>query len=376
MSFTLSVPGRELGPYEAIQYPNGDIKGDIKPILYDTASIHLLDQLQSFALCYKESKNLSGKKVSFVDVVNMESGEFYSLQVSNIYYFNVFAGIPHIIGKVGNNLVYYEKFGKSLKPVEADGDKHELTPLGAFDMFLTYDDNYFYPLIFSEIHRKIAKIKKFYDYYGWRSYVDPNGGEHFVMMIEDERSTEDDPYWYWVDNFVPISEKIILDDDQYVEDWNLDPYGNIKFTITNGSKYHIDKNEGSMVPGWDGLSESTNFSFIREYDDTDADEIVGKNENGSFIIDRNLTTISREDQKKIIYFPKFVWCLSPSEADRATPCFLMMKDDGQIVLVDSKSQILCGTDLKYEYDITTALIQKSLLTVTLSDKTVYTYIIV
>jgi hypothetical protein len=73
--------------------------------------------------------------------------------------------------------------------------------------------------------------------------VDPNGGEHFVMMIEDERSTEDDPYWYWVDNFVPISEKIILDDDQYVEDWNLDPYGNIKFTITNGSKYHIDKNE-------------------------------------------------------------------------------------------------------------------------------------
>jgi hypothetical protein len=52
-----------------------------------------------------------------------------------------------------------------------------------------------------------------------------------------------------------------------------------------------------------------------------------------------------------------------------------MKDDGQIVLIDSKSQILCGTDLKYEYDIATAIIENSLLIITLSDKTMFTYII-
>jgi hypothetical protein len=53
------------------------------------------------------------------------------------------------------------------------------------------------------------------------------------MMIEDMRSTEADPYWYWVDNFVPISGKVVFPEDQYVEEWNLDPYGTILFNITN-----------------------------------------------------------------------------------------------------------------------------------------------
>lgn len=375
MSYTLSIAGRELGPYEAIQYPNGDIKWDIKPILYDTASIHLMDTLRSFSLCYKESKNLSGKKIAFVDIVDMENGEFFSLQVSNIYYFNVFDGIPHIIWKVGKDLTYFANFGKKEIAIEPDGDKHELTPLGAFDMFLCYDEEYYYPLIFSWEHKKLASIKRFYDYYGWRSYVDPNDGEHFVLMIEDERSTEEDPYWYWIDNFVPISEKIVLAGDQYVEEWSLDAYGNIKFTITNGSRYHIDKSIGEMRPGWEWLTQTQNFSFIREYDDTDGNEIVAKNDNGFFIIDRNLTEISKSDQENIIYFPQFVWCLSPGEANRTTPCFLMTKDDGQVILVDSQSRILCGTDLKYEYDIISATIENSLLTVTTSDNSIYTYII-
>lgn len=375
MSYSLSVSGRSLGPYEAIQHPNGDTEWDIRPILYDTAHINLLDKDKSFSLCYKETKNLSGKKIAFVDVVDMSDGSFFSLQVSNIYYFDVFAGVPHIVWKVWNDLICFENFGKTQSPIEADGDKHELTPLWAFDMFLTYDDDYFYPLIFSGDHKKLATIKQFYDYYGWRSYVDPNGGEHFVMMIEDERSTKEDPYWYWVDNFVQISEKIVLAGDQYVEEWELDPYGNILFTITNGSKYHIDHTVGRMVPGWDNLPSSTNFSFVREYDDTDADEIVAKNANGYFIIDRNISEISEKDQKAIIYFKKFVWCLSPSEASRETPCFLMMTDDDQVVLINSKSEILCGTELKWEYDITSATITNSILTVETSDKKKFIYIV-
>jgi hypothetical protein len=375
MSYTLSAGWRELGPYEAIQYPNNDIKWDIRPILYDTATINLMDTSKSYALCYKEVKNLSGKKIAFVDVVDMSNWEFFSLQVSNIYYFSVFESIPHIVWKVWDALVYFQNFWKSQKPIEADGDKHELTPLGAFDMFLTYDDDHYYPMIFSSENKKLSKISKFFDYYGWRSYVDPNGWEHFVLMIEDIRSTEEEPYWYWVDNFIPVSEKIVLAGDQYVEDWELDPYGNIKFTITNGSKYHIDKNIGEMVPGWEWLSESNNFSYIREYDDTDWDEIVAKNENGSFIINRNITEISKEDQKEIVYFQKFVWCLSPNEANSTTPCFLMSKDDEQVVLINSQSQVICGTDLKYEDEITTAVIYDSILTVTLSNGITYNYII-
>lgn len=375
MSFYISTGGRKLGPYTAIQHPNGDIQWDIRPILYDTAHIHLIDTIASYALCYKETKSLSGKKIAFVDIVNMADGIFFSLQVSNIYYCDVFDWQPHIIAKIGKELVYFENFWKSQKPIEADGDKHELTPLGAFDMFVTYDDDYYYPLIFSGDHQKLAKTKKFYDYYGWKSYVDSNWWKHFVMMIEDIRSSESDPYWYWVDNFVPVSEKIVLSEDQYVENWELDSYGNIKFTITNGSKYHIDKNVGTMVPGWGWLSKSHDFTYIREYDDTDSDMIVAHNDRGTFIIDRNLTEITESDQKNIVYFPKFIWCLSPSEADRITPCFLMTKDDGQIVLIDSQSRILCGTDLKYEHEIITATILENILTVVISNGDTYSYII-
>ena len=145
-------------------------------------------------------------------------------------------------------------------------------------MFITYDDEYYYPLIFSHEHSEIAQVKKFYDYYGWRSYKDPNGGEHFIMMIEDIRSSESDPYWYWVDNFIQISERVVFPDDQYVETWELDPYGNIRFTITNGAKYSVDHTTRKISPGWSDLPTSNNFSFVRLFDDTDAEAIVGKNE--------------------------------------------------------------------------------------------------
>ena len=69
------------------------------------------------------------------------------------------------------------------------------------------------------------------------------------MLIEDPRSTAEDPYWYWVDNFVQISEKVVFPEDQYVEEWELDPYGNILFTITNGSKYHVDHSVGKVERG-------------------------------------------------------------------------------------------------------------------------------
>lgn len=376
MSYTLSVADKKLWPYESIAYPNGDISGDIRPILYDTAHIKLLDANKSYSLCYKESKNLSGKKIAYVDIVDMETGVFFSLQVSNIYYIDVFEWQPHIVAKIGKELRYYKDFWVIQKPIEPDGDKWDLTPLWVFDMFLSYDDDYYYPLIFSREHSVLAKIRRFYDYYGYRSYIDPNGWEHFIMMIEDERSTESDPYWYWVDNFVPISEKITLSEDQYVETWELDPYGNIQFTITNGGKYSIDKSTKEMHDGWVLPSGSNHFSFVRAFDDTDADEIVAKSELGYFIIDRNLSSITKNDQAKIVYFKEFFWCLSPSEANAAYPRFLMLKEDDQIVLINEKSEILCGTDLKWEYTPTEATIANNILTVKISDGTIFSYIII
>ncbi len=375
MSYTLSAWGRELWPYEAIQYPNGSIQWDIRPILYDSADIVLMDTKVSYALCYKESKSISGKKIQFVDVVDMDTGIFFSLQVSNIYCFRVTDGVPHVIAKVGKELLYFKDFAQTVLKVEADGDKWELTPLGDFDMFITYDDNYFYPIIFSKEHEQLAQVRNFVDYYGWRSYTDPNGWEHFVLMIEDSRSTESNPYWYWIDNFVQISDKIVFPEDQYVENWTLDPYGNILFNITNGSKYHIDKSVGKVVPGWDNVPASTNFSFVREYDDTDTDAIVAKNDAGYFIIDRNKTKITPDEQAKILYFQKFVYCLSPSEANAATARFLMMKDDGQIVLIDENSYIICGTDMVWEDDIISAGIKDNVLAVQTSNWWTLTYII-
>lgn len=375
MSFILKTQTRELWPYEAIQYPNGDVQWDIRPILYDAAIIHLLDTKKSYALCYKETKSISWKKVQFVDVVDMETSLFFSLQVSNIYCFMVTDGTPHIIAKVGKELLYFKDFAKTLQKVEADGDKWELTPLGAFDMFLTYDEDYYYPIIFSREREELTKVKQFSDYYGWRSYTDPNGGEHFVLMIEDTRSTESDPYWYWVDNFVPISDKIVFPDDQYIENWTLDPYGNIIFDITNGSKYHIDKSIGKVVAWWENLPESQNFSYVREYDDTDTDAVVGKNDNGYFIVNKNKKTLTKTEQEGITYFQKFVWCLSPSEANADGARFLMMKADGQIVLIDDDSRVLCGTDMVWEDNIQSASMNEGVLLVQTSNRGSLTYIL-
>ena len=53
----------------------------------------------------------------------------------------------------------------------------------------------------------------------------------------------------------------------------------------------------------------------------------------------------------------------------------MVKDDGQIVLIDEKSHILCGTDLKWDYTPTDASIENGILNVTISTGEVYSYII-
>jgi hypothetical protein len=119
-------------------------------------------------------------------------------------------------------------------------------PLGYGSMFveIVRKDGELYgykPVILDPLLRNVSKVDIFWDYYGFKSYTDSNGTDHFMFFIEGENSTEEIPDWYWVDNFVRASERIDLASDQYVEEWNLDAYGTVYFTITNGSKYYIER---------------------------------------------------------------------------------------------------------------------------------------
>lgn len=198
---TLEILGRTFGPYEAVVYSDGTSKGDIRPILYDTAIIVLSDNTRSFAMGYKVSKNLFGKELGYAEIIDMQSGETFSLQVSNIFLMKVVSGDLKILAKIGNELRWYENFGKTEYKIEADGDKKEITPLGYFDMFIRYDDDYYYPIILDEDIRTQSTVQRFYDYYGFKSYADSNNVDHLIILIEAETSTEENPIWYWTDNF-------------------------------------------------------------------------------------------------------------------------------------------------------------------------------
>lgn len=88
---SLTLLGRSFGPYEAIVHANGTTEGDIRPILYDTAIVQLSDGTRSFSLGYKTSQNLFGKELSYAEIIDMQSGESFSLQVANIFLAKVVA---------------------------------------------------------------------------------------------------------------------------------------------------------------------------------------------------------------------------------------------------------------------------------------------
>jgi hypothetical protein len=108
--YSLNVKNRELGPYEAIWYPDGKKEGNMLPLLYDVATVTLKDNQKSFALCFKKSSSLFGGAIQYADIVDMATGEFFSLQTSNIFHFSVVGGDPKVILKIGKELKFYENF--------------------------------------------------------------------------------------------------------------------------------------------------------------------------------------------------------------------------------------------------------------------------
>lgn len=184
--------------------------------------------------------------MNYAEIIDMQSGETFSLQVSNIFLVKVVNGDIKMLVKVGDELKWYENFGKTEYSIEPDGDKKEITPLGYFDMFVRYDNDYYYPVILDEAKRSAANVKRFYDYYGFKSYTDADGVDHFILLIEAETSTEDDPAWYWTDNFRISSDKLDFGNDSEVDSWEIDSNGRISMKLTDGSNWHVDES-GRMI---------------------------------------------------------------------------------------------------------------------------------
>lgn len=337
----LKINWKEIWPYEAIMKSDNSVEWDILPILYDNATIELYKNADKrYTLAYKKSTNLFWKELKYADIIDENTWETFSFQVSNIFIAKIVNNDFKILAKVWNELKIYENFWKSEKLIESDWDKSELTPLWYFDMFVSYDDDFYYPLVLNDKNNK-TEINRFYDYFWYKAFEDDNWGKHLFMLIEDETSTEINSKWYFVDNFNIISKRLDFDwdDSQYVEEWNINWDWDIYMTITNWSSWYLDKETKEIVK-WK-ISNSSSFDFTRFFEDTDSNFIVWKNTKWLFIIDRTKSEISDKKQESIVYFKDFI----KSCVYNDFTFFLMQTFDQEIVLVNENQAIIWYTDL-------------------------------
>lgn len=180
----LEINNKQIWPYEAIKYSSWEVKWDILAILYDNAIIELSDENKSFILCYKKSKSLFWKDIIYADLVNEKTRETFSFQVSNIYLIKIIKWDINMMAKVWNELKFFSDFWRKSVKIESDWDKSELTPLWYFETFITYDDNFYYPLFLDWV-KSTKTIKKFYDYYGYKTFVDENWKKAFLYVNWD-----------------------------------------------------------------------------------------------------------------------------------------------------------------------------------------------
>lgn len=316
-----------------------------------------------------------GKKTQKIDVINEQTGDFFTVFADNVYSTSPRGESLVVIARVGQEIRAYEQGIKQEVLLEIDGDKDDITPLGAYEMYIRYDDEYYYPYILNPSYINTAQVSKFFDYYGYRSYEDSEGNKHFVLFIEDIRSTESAPHWYFTDNFVPISQNIILSEEEYVESWEINADGQITFIVTSGQQYRVDRRDGSYSSGTWTNDPENNFSYTRVFEDTDSEYVVAHSSKGYFIIDSTIQNLSKKQEDDIIYFQDFYWCLSPSEAGSDTPRFLMQTLDEQIVLADEHGRTIAGTDLSPDRLISRASITDQILSVAFDDGEERTYFV-
>lgn len=88
-----------------------------------------------------------GKKTQKIDIINERTGEFVTIFADNIYAASPKQETLTLIARVGEEIRVYENGIKQNISIEIDGDKSDLTPLGAYDMYVRYDDEYYYPYV-------------------------------------------------------------------------------------------------------------------------------------------------------------------------------------------------------------------------------------
>lgn len=252
--YPLYINWKIIGSYNAIYYSYGSSEWNFSSIIHPTAKIQLQWKDSHFSLWYREKKGFFGfwKKEKFIDVINMETGNIFSFPVSTIFFAKVFENDLKIITKYKESLKFYEYFKESNIKIEPDWYNEELRPFWAYDVFIGYNDNgIYFPLIYNEEILKQTKVKNFYDYDNYKFYVDSNWKQHFVLLIEEQKNTETDEYWYFIDNFKKISERLIFNDETenelyFIENWSIDLDGVIHLSRGNGTNWIINK-DGKLI---------------------------------------------------------------------------------------------------------------------------------
>lgn len=344
----VTINSQKIWPYLWILASDNSVQWDILEIIYDTAVIELYkNENIRYTLAYKKTKNLLWWEMKYADIINEVTGETFSFQVKNIFLAKIIENDLKVLALVWDEIKLYENFWKSEKLIEPDGDKKEITPLWYYDMFISYDDNYYYPLILNEHIAWNTQIKRFYDYYGYKAYEDDAGKEHLLMLIEDEKSNDKEEIWYFIDNFNIISPKVdFWDDSEYVEEWNISENGDIYITSTSWKKWYLDKVNKKIVE-WSLWQIKNTFSFTRIFEDSDGDYIVWENSNWVFIINRNKINLSQKDQKNIKYFKNFI----THTRNNNYSFFLVQNEDDEIILLNENAVEILHTDLSIQNEI-------------------------
>lgn len=341
--YYFEIHNKKYWPYHAILHSDGKVEGNILPIIYDNATIELYaSPSDRYSICYKQSKNILGKQIDYVDIIHEVTGETFSLQTDNIFVAKIVDGDLHIICKIGNEIRLYSNFWKTEMHIEIDEDKSELTPLWYHDIFIGYTDEYFFPIYLDP--KKRGTISQFYDYYGYKFYEDDTGISHFIMFIDigEEREQR-----YFVDNFTPISQEIdFWSYEEYVTTWDIDEEFFIIMETTLGNMYFIDR-QGNLQK-WTPLKEKKTFTYTRFFEDTDSNVIVGKNNKGLFLIERNKQYFTKGEIDRIFFFKDFIKHCTCKEG---ISFFLVETMENEIVILNDDQAIVSYTMIENKSDV-------------------------
>ena len=302
----------------------------MRPILWDSAKIVLQNDTASFEIGYRTTTNLLGQEKKVLDIIDRSNSEVFSVFADVVFAIQIVESDPRIITRVGEKLIAYEKFGRSETELEPDGDKRELTPLGYFGYYVAKDGNTFKPYYLSPEPK--GAITEFKDYFGFGSYTDDaDGSEHFVLLIEDILSDPIDSDWYFVNNFIPDSETLDFPGTAEIKSWKIEGNNEYIMTLSDGKDAYIAESGAVVMGRPPGLTAKNVFAWIRHFEDTDSDIIVGKNEHGVFLIDRKDPDISSTEIAAMRYYKEFVGIQKGAKF----PLFLLEDFDGTVVILDS-----------------------------------------